>query len=83
MLRHPILRITSAVCRRNSPEAGAEPMQGLDLVDVDLTKLSSTMVYSEVYHLIYNPDDYIAKPLKWRQFAYYRTLTQKINILPA
>ena len=54
------------------PEAAAEPTQGSDLVDVDLTKLSSTMVYSEVYHLIYNPDDYIGKTVKMEgQFAYY------------
>ena len=54
------------------PEAAAELTQGSDLVDVDLTKLSSTMVYSEVYHLIYNPDDYIGKTVKMEgQFAYY------------
>ena len=27
-------------------------------VDVDLTKLNSTMVYSEVYNMIDSPDDY-------------------------
>ena len=54
------------------PEASSEPTQGSGLVDVDLTKLSSTMVYSEVYHLIYNPDDYIGKTIKMEgQFAYY------------
>ena len=54
------------------PEATSEPTQGSGLVDVDLTKLSGTMVYSEVYHLIYNPDDYIGKTVKMEgQFAYY------------
>lgn len=33
-------------------------------VDVDLTKLSSTMVYSEVYNMMYTPEDYIGKIVK-------------------
>lgn len=41
-------------------------------LDVDLTKLSSTMVYSEVYNMMYTPDDYIGKTVKMKgQFAYY------------
>lgn len=35
-----------------------------DGVDVDLTKLSSTMVYSEVYNMMYSPKDYIGKTVK-------------------
>ena len=39
---------------------------------VDLTKLSSTMVYSEVYNMLYTPDDYIGKTVKMKgAFAYY------------
>lgn len=30
-------------------------------VDVDLTTLSSTMVYAEVYNMMMSPDDYIGK----------------------
>ncbi|WMI79812.1 hypothetical protein [Anaerotignum sp. MB30-C6] len=37
-------------------------------VDVDLTKLSSTMVYSEVYNIIMVPDDYIGKTIKMKGF---------------
>ncbi|MBQ9046006.1 MAG: hypothetical protein IJ112_08700 [Oscillospiraceae bacterium] len=33
-------------------------------VDVDLTKLSSTFVYSEVYNMVTNPDDYRGKLVK-------------------
>ncbi|MBP5243064.1 MAG: hypothetical protein J6Z36_05185 [Clostridia bacterium] len=33
-------------------------------VDLDLTKLSSTMVYSEVYNMMYTPSDYIGKTIK-------------------
>lgn len=43
----------------NKPESGLE-----DAIDVDLTKLSSTMVYSEVYNMMYTPEDYIGKTVK-------------------
>ena len=44
--------------------------QSADGIDVDLTKLSSTMVYSEVYNMMYTPDDYIGKTVKMKgQFA--------------
>ncbi len=35
-------------------------------IDVDLTKLSSTMVYSEVYNMMYNAPDYVGKVVKMR-----------------
>ena len=41
-------------------------------VDVDLTKLSSTMVYSEVYNMMVTPDKYVGKTVRMRgQFALY------------
>ncbi|MCR5090975.1 MAG: hypothetical protein K6C08_15865 [Oscillospiraceae bacterium] len=33
-------------------------------IDVDLTQLSSTMVYSEVYAMMYEPEQYIGKTVK-------------------
>ena len=33
-------------------------------IDVDLTKLSSTFVYAEVYNMVTNPEDYIGKTVK-------------------
>ena len=43
-----------------------------DSIDVDLTTLSSTMVYSEVYNMITTPDDYLGKMVKMQgQFAVY------------
>lgn len=33
-------------------------------IDVDLTSLSSTMVYSEVYNMMYEPETYIGKTIK-------------------
>lgn len=35
-----------------------------DGIDVDLTTLSSTMVYAEVYNMYKNPDEYIGKIVK-------------------
>lgn len=35
-------------------------------VDIDLTALSSTMVYSEVINMMENPEDYISKKVKMR-----------------
>jgi len=50
----------------------SKPAQSADGIDVDLTKLSSTMVYSEVYNMMYTPNDYIGKTVKMKgQFAYY------------
>ena len=46
-----------------------------DAADVDLTQLSSTMIYSEVYAMVYEPDQYIGKTVKMKgQFA-----TQEYN----
>ena len=39
--------------------------QGMnDVPDVDLTVLSSTMVYSEVFNMMYYPENYIGKTVK-------------------
>ncbi len=41
-------------------------------IDVDLTQLSSTMVYSEVYNMMYTPENYIGKTVKMSgDFALY------------
>lgn len=42
-------------------------------IDVDLTQLSSTMVFSEVYNMMVAPDDYIGKTIKMEgQFLVYQ-----------
>lgn len=43
------------------PETEAETMTSADGVDVDLTVLSPTMVFAEVYNMMATPDDYIGK----------------------
>jgi len=39
--------------------------------ELDLTLLSSTMVYSEVYNIVYTPEDYIGRTIKMRGQYYY------------
>lgn len=49
-------------------------------IDVDLTTLSSTMVYSEVYNMLSCPDDYKGKTIKMEgQFVSYRDEFQGID----
>ena len=59
--------------KKSEPKpAASEPTQSTDGVDVDLTRLSSTMVYSEVHNIVYTPGDYIGKTIKMMgQFVYY------------
>lgn len=45
-------------------EETEEVIQGEGGIDVDLTVLSATMVYAEVYNMYMNPDDYIGKSVK-------------------
>ena len=52
----------------------------VDGIDVDLTTLSGTMVYAEVYDMMFSPEKYIGKKIKMRgQFAYYED-TETENI---
>lgn len=45
-------------------------------IDVDLTTLSSTMVYSEVYNMMCEPDKYMGKVVKMKgEFAIYQDET--------
>ena len=54
---------------------GSSPIAELtpgDTVDVDLTALSSTLVYSEVYNMMVAPDDYIGKTVRMAgPFSYF------------
>ncbi|MBR1736522.1 MAG: hypothetical protein IJ736_05845, partial [Firmicutes bacterium] len=38
----------------------------LQKIDVDLTAMSSTIVYSEVYNMMYEPNEYIGKTIKMK-----------------
>jgi len=48
----------------NEVSSDAELPDGDDTVDVDLTVLSSTLVYSEVYRMMMSPEDFIGKKIK-------------------
>ena len=46
-----------------------------DKIDVDLTSLSSTMVYAEVFNMIMNPENYDNKIVKMKgQFALFEDM---------
>lgn len=52
---------------QQTPEEPEQTQTSADGVDVDLTVLSSTMVYSEVYNMLYNdPAHYFGKTVKAR-----------------
>ena len=50
---------------QQAPDGSEQTQTSADGVDVDLTVLSSTMVYSEVYNMLYfYPEDYYGKTVK-------------------
>lgn len=53
--------------------------KGTGGVDVDLTILSSTMVYGEVFNITINPEDYLGKTIKLRgeYYASFYEQTEK------
>ncbi len=56
-----------------------EPAEPSDGIDVDLTTLSSTMIYSEVYDMMVAPDKYVGKTIKMEGLfsGYYDDVTKK------
>ena len=62
------------------PDPSPSAAQAAGGVDLDLTQLSSTMVYSEVYSMMFAPEEYVGKTIKINgQFsAYEDTNTGKI-----
>ncbi|MBQ3356785.1 MAG: hypothetical protein IJG45_06695 [Oscillospiraceae bacterium] len=56
----------------NNSESVRLPASSDNLCDVDLTVLSSTMVYSEVFQMISAPESYLGKTVRMRgSFAVY------------
>ena len=66
--------------KEQTPEESEQPQASADGVDVDLTALSSTMVYSEVYNMLYNdPAHYLGKTVKARgEFSIYQLVTDGV-----
>lgn len=59
--------ITAALCAILLTSCGSGDIgsgSGANRIDVDLTRLSSTMVYSEVYNMVSTPEDYIGKVVR-------------------
>ena len=65
---------------QETPEESEQPQASSGGVDVDLTVLSSTMVYSEVYNMLYNdPAHYLGKTVKARgTFSIYQLVTDGV-----
>ena len=65
---------------QQTPEEPEQTQISADGVDVDLTVLSSTMVYSEVYNMLYNdPAHYLGKTVKARgEFSIYQLVTDGV-----
>ena len=72
-----------SLCACNGNQADIPPGVDTTAVDVDLTTLSSTMVYSEVYNMMVSPESYVGKAIKMRgQFALYQSVDENGNLLP-
>ena len=65
---------------QETPGESEQPQASADGVEVDLTVLSSTMVYSEVYNMLYNdPAHYLGKTVKARgTFSIYQLVTDGV-----
>ena len=65
---------------KETPEESEQPQASADGVEVDLTVLSSTMVYSEVYNMLYNdPAHYLGKTVKAKgTFSIYQLVTDGV-----
>ena len=65
---------------QETPGESEQPQASADGVEVDLTVLSSTMVYSEVYNMLYNdPAHYLGKTVKAKgTFSIYQLVTDGV-----
>ena len=75
-----MLAVSSAGCGGSAKETSTEPGTGYD---VDLTQLSSTMIYSEVYNMMTVPEDYIGKKIRMNgEFALYQAADENGDPVP-
>ncbi len=66
------LALASAGCGNSGGASAKTAKRSADGIDVDLTALSGTMVYAEVYNMLTAPEDYIGKTVKMNGlYAYY------------
>ncbi|MCL2815661.1 MAG: hypothetical protein FWD23_13775 [Oscillospiraceae bacterium] len=55
--------LTAGCANKDAPQSAGS-------VDIDLTLLSGTMVYAEVYNMMTQPDDYMGKSIKMNGLYY-------------
>ena len=78
-----IVSLLFSFCACNGDQTDTSSDVDKTAIDVDLTKLSSTMVYSEVYNMMCVPDDYIGKTIKMKgQFAIYQATDENGAFIP-
>ena len=65
---------------QETPEESKPSQPSADGAEVDLTVLSSTMVYSEVYNMLYNdPESYLGKTVRARgEFSIYQLVVDGV-----
>ena len=65
---------------QETPEESEQPQASSDGAEVDLTVLSSTMGYAEVYNMLYNdPESYLGKTVRARgEFSIYQLVVDGV-----
>ena len=65
---------------QQTPEEPEQTQTSADGVEMDLTVLSSTMVYAEVYNILYNdPESYLGKTVRARgEFSIYQLVVDGV-----
>jgi len=73
----------NSAAESNSPKS-QDSAAAAGEVDMDLTVMSSTMVYAEIYNMLESLDDYIGKTVKMRGLyyaSYYEELDKYYNFV--
>ncbi|MCL1912497.1 MAG: hypothetical protein FWG10_01105 [Eubacteriaceae bacterium] len=61
-----LLCLSATGCASSKQATAESKSQSVNaaVVDIDLTKLSDTMIYAEAYNIMLNPENYIGKKIK-------------------
>ncbi len=65
--------VSASVEETSESESVEEVTAEISDVDLDLTQLSKTMVYAEVYNIMVNPEDYVGKTVRMNGDYYIYT----------
>ena len=85
----PVLLLMSLICAfgayylaKDTSQADSNAPQSRESsvrIDVDLTALSGTMAYAQLYNIMSNADDYLGKTIKMRG-SYYASASDQANL---